>query len=247
MLAAGGVVWLLLAIAFAYHAYNTGRQFWVFVILMLPVAGIIAYVLSELLPDFASSRKVRAVASDIGTVLDPDRTYRERLQQVELTGTTDAKRQLASECEQRGMWNQAAQLYRSAATGAFAADSILLTGLARAYLHMEDPKSAQETLDRLVASEGPLTGHEPRLLQARIFEALGRLAEARAAYEALVPSYPGPEAKARYGLLLQRLGEVRRARAVFEDIVARGRAARQLHRDDRDWVEVARRNVEARV
>jgi len=61
-----------------------------------------------------------------------------------------------------------------------------------------------------------------------------------------VQGYPGEEARARFGLLLKRQGEHARARRVFQEILDRSDVApRYYQREQRDWIEVAKRELAA--
>ena len=63
-------------------------------------------------------------------------------------------------------------------------------------------------------------------------------------YEALSGYYPGEEARCRQALLLQKIGQVAEAKAVFSDIVSSvDKASKTYFRSQRDWYEVARRNL----
>ena len=63
-------------------------------------------------------------------------------------------------------------------------------------------------------------------------------------YEAVVQGYPGEEARARFGLLLKRLGEHARARSLFQEILDRSDAAPQYYRrEQQDWIALARREL----
>lgn len=47
------VVHLLVGIGFAVHAMKTGRpQFWMYILILVPVVGSLAYVLLELVPSW---------------------------------------------------------------------------------------------------------------------------------------------------------------------------------------------------
>ena len=63
-------------------------------------------------------------------------------------------------------------------------------------------------------------------------------------YEALAGYYPGEEARCRLALLLQKTGQVAEARAVFGEVVRSiDKASKTYFRSQRDWYEVARRNL----
>lgn len=229
-----------------YHAVQTGRtQPWLYIILLLPGIGPAAYFLFEILPELASTRRGRRVVVDVQTIIDPDREYRERRAQVELSGTPAAKSSFADECARKGMYDDAVHLYRSALTGIYADDPNLLLGFARVLIDKSDFAECQRTLDHLRETNPNFDSSEGHLIYTRALEGQGKTDEAIKEYEALIGYFPGYEAKARYGLFQLKLGNVGRAREIFEGVV---KAYKQLPRHaqalNRDWYDVARRNLE---
>jgi hypothetical protein len=240
-----GGLHLIIAIGLAIHAMKTGRPYyWLFILLFVPALGSIAYVIFEIVPEMAKSRRAQKVSNDIGDLLDPDREWRRRSEAVALTGTVQAKRELADECERKGMWEDAIKLYRECAQGMFADDPAILFGLARAELGAGDAAGAQATLERLRDAHPKLQNQEAHLLYARSLEAQDRLKEAEEEYQSLAGYYAGFEARTRYGLLLLRRGEIERARSQFEDVVKAAGARRvTVTEADRDWLKVAKANL----
>jgi len=60
----------------------------------------------------------------------------------------------------------------------------------------------------------------------------------------VVPKYPGEEARCRYALLLEKLGQHERAQRVFREIVESVRGAPSYYRSrQREWLKIARRNL----
>jgi hypothetical protein len=148
-----GALYLFLAIGLAVHAMKSGRPYWwLYIILFVPPLGPIAYVLFELLPELAHTRRAREVRVNIGTILDPDREWRERVQMAELVDSVDAKRGLAEECMRKGRWDDAVSLLHAAGQGVFADDPAVLVSLAEAQLGAGNAKDAIATLDRPSAS-----------------------------------------------------------------------------------------------
>jgi hypothetical protein len=92
---------MIIAIGLAIHAMRTGRPYyWLFILLFVPALGSIAYVIFELVPEMAS-RRAQKISHDLGDLIDPDREWRRRSEAVALTGSVQAKRELAEECERR--------------------------------------------------------------------------------------------------------------------------------------------------
>jgi hypothetical protein len=229
-----------------YHASQTGRaQHWMYILLLLPGLGSAAYFLMEILPELAGTRRGRKVFGDVATVLDPDREYRERRRQVEISGTPAAKAALADECSLKGMHDDAVVLYRSAIAGLYADDPNLLLGFARALIEKGDFAEVQTTLDHLRAKNPEFQSSDGHLLYARALEGQAKTDEATKEYEAVVAYFPGYEAKVRYALYLTKLGNAAKGREMFEGVV---NAYKQLPRHaqdlNRDWYNVARRNLE---
>ena len=195
-------VHLLIGIGFAVHAMKTGRpQFWMYVLILVPVVGSLAYVLFELVPELANTRRVRQVSGGIGDILNPDGEWKRRLATAELVDSVDAKRSLGEECERKSMWVDAIKLYQTAATGVFSDDPALLFGLARAHLGGGDPASAQSILDKMREAHPDLNHQEAHLIYARALEVQGKTEAAVIEYQALNDYYAGLEARARFGLL----------------------------------------------
>jgi hypothetical protein len=238
-------LYLIIAIGFAVHAMKTGRpQWWLYILLFVPFAGSLAYVAIELIPELFQTRGAHKVRSGIGTMLDPNKEWRERLREAELVDSVDAKRGLAEECEKRGQWDDAIRLYKAAATGIFAEDPAVLAGLARAQFGSGDASACIETLHKLQELQPNLRNQEAHLLLARALEAAGRTAEALREYDAVSRYYAGFEARSRYGLLLLQQGRVQQARDLFQDVVRASRARPILVTPaDKEWIRIAKTNL----
>ena len=227
------------------HVIRTGRRCqWMFIILALPLAGCLAYFFLEILPDLRHSRAARQAVRDIGAVIDPERDLRETAQRVAEADTVENRAALAEECLRRGRAAEAKQLFQSCLTGVHATDHALMLGLARAEFALDDYAGACETLDRLRAAHPSLDCPDGHLLYARSKEQQGETEQALIEYAALAEYYPGEEARCRLALLLQKTGRVAEARTLFQQVVRSVEQASKLYyRAERDWYEVARRNL----
>jgi hypothetical protein len=242
---AAGLLHLLIAVGLAIHAMKTGRPYWwLFILLFVPALGSIAYVLVEIVPSMARTRSARSVRNNIGTMLDPDKEWRERMQQAELVDSADAKRALAEEYEKRGMWADAMRLYEAAATGIFADDPLILLGLARARLGNGEAADSLAILDKLREAQPHWQNQNAHLLYARALEANGLIEESLEEYKKVSAYYAGFEARSRYALLLLKEGHAGEAKAAFEDVV-RASTARPvvITPADKEWIRVARSHL----
>jgi hypothetical protein len=224
---------------------RTGRnQVWIYLVVFVPIVGMAAYFLAELLPELMHSRPARQAASGVEKAIDPGRRLREAIRRVQITPTTENKAGLAAEYLLAGRPAEAVALYREALTGIHASDPGMMLGLARALFAAEKPAEAQAALEALSTANPSYYSPEAHLLYARSLEEQGKVEAALVEYKVLVNSYPGQEARCRYAMLLQRSGRGDEARRVFEEVcqlIEYG--PRHLRREQREWYEIARRAV----
>lgn len=241
-----GLVVLLMQFGFAAHVLRSGRSpLWLLAIIFVPVLGCIAYALFALVPDAAGSAGARRFADDVANLADPGRAYREKKREVELVGSAQAKKALAEECIKRGRFQDAVDIYQSAMTGPLGAqDTSLLNGLARAKVLAGDGAGAQAAFEALKATDPAAFNADSELDYARALALQGKNDEALRQYENVLPRYPGEEARCRYALLLQKLGQKERAQSVFREIVASVKSAPGYYRTrQREWLRIARQNL----
>ena len=236
----------LLQIACAVHLIRTGRSMlWFLPIIFVPFLGCAAYVIFAVLPDMAGSGSARRFADNVANAADPGRAYREKLRNVEIVGSADARRALAEECIKRGRFQDAVDLYQSAMSGPLGdSDAVLLRGMARAKLLAGDGAGAVEAFEKLKQMEKTAFDADVELDYARALALVGRTDDALSQYERVVPRYPGEEARCRFAVLLKSLGQTDRARALFQEIVKSVRGAPGYYRSrQREWYRIAREQL----
>jgi len=213
--------------------------------MLLPWIGCGAYLLFAVVPDAVrANRPVRRIADEFATVADSAASYSRKKRDVETIGSAQSKRLFAEECIKRGRYGEAADLYASAMQGALAEDPALLHGLARATLLSGDGGRSQIAFERLRTVSPVDFTPDARLGYARALALQEKNAEACAQYEGLLPLYAGEEARCRYALLLQKMGEEVRAQNLFRDILESQKdAPRYTRRREREWTAIARQNL----
>jgi hypothetical protein len=240
-----GFFLLLTAVACAVHAAKTGRpQFWMYLILMLPAIGPLAYFACELLPEFLASPEARRTATRVRKVVDPEKDLRAAIERASVTDSIAARTEVAEECLRLGRPHDAAALYRGALTGVHEHEPDLMLGLARAEFGAAEYDAAQRTLESLRAHNPEWQSPEGHLLYARSLEEQGNDEAALFEYEALAGYFPGQEAKCRWAELLLRRGERHKAREVYQDVQgAIERAPKVYAQGQREWLQQARRRL----
>jgi hypothetical protein len=227
------------------HVMSTGRRCqWLFIILALPLVGCLAYLFLEILPELRDSRAARQAVRDIGAVIDPERDLREMAQRMAEADTVENRAALAEECLRQERPADAKRLFQSCLTGVHATDATLILGLARAQFALGDYAGTCEVLNRLRTAHPDLDCPEGHLLYAQSIEQQGEVEQALIEYAALVEYYPGEEARCRLALLLQKAGRVAEAKVLFQQVIRSvERATKLYYRAERDWYEVAQRNL----
>lgn len=227
------------------HAIRTGRaSYWIYILVMVPGIGSLCYLFIELLPSARGTHSGRKVEAGLRRAIDPDRTLRERQLAWDRTGTPKAAMELAEENVVRGNPAAARLLYAQIMTGMYEFDPAMLIGRARAEFDAGDFVAARRSLELVQEHHPGYISRPGHLLYARCLEAQGEIDKAIEEYEALVPTYPGPEAKARFALMLEAQGQGERARTLFAELVrVQDQWRQKLLPEDREWFDLARRKV----
>ena len=229
----------------AVHVVKTRRPlYWVFIILVIPGLGSLVYFIAEMLPDLLHSREARQAVHGARKAMDPERDYRALADAFDTVDTIANRRALAEECLRLGKTAQAITLYEGALTGIHKTDPVLMHALARAHFAAGDFAASTRTLENLRAANPKFESADAHLLYARSLEGEGRRAEALPEYEAVSGYFAGAEARCRYALLLQQNGETERARKLFEEVIrAVDKAGGPFKRSQREWYDIAKRNL----
>lgn len=236
------IVSLVIQALLIIHCIKTGRnQIWIWVIALLSYAGILAYVVVELLPDLFGSRTARRAGRGMKKMLDPHADLR-RYESEARIGTNVANLQrYADELVRRGRYDEAIVEYRKALTGLYEHDPNLMLGVARAQFGKGDAAAARATLDDLIRLNPDFRSHEGHLLYARALEGEGNYAKALEEYKVLAPGYPGAEAAVRYAHLLKAQGQREESRQVARELIDQARIApAHYRRAQRDWLDQAK-------
>ncbi len=236
------VLTYLVQIGLIVHVLRTGRNtYWIFILLIAPGIGGLAYLIVELLPDLMNNRRARSAVRGVTKTLNPGADLRQRQREHKLSGSVDATRHLAGELLESGHYAEAIEHYESALTGLYETDPDLLLGLASAQFRDEKFAEARQTLDRLIEKNPDFKSPDGHLLYARTVEACGDDKKALAEYKTVADYYAGAEAQLRYGLILERLNNSEAALAEFEEIITAAELApRHYRKAQRDWISQAK-------
>jgi hypothetical protein len=234
---------ILIQVLLIIHVIKTGRnQLWIWVLLFVPVAGGIAYIAVEMLPEVFRSRAAQRSARTFRKAMDPGADLRRYESEARVAGNVASRQRYAEELVRHARYDEAIGQYREALSGLYEHDPNLMLGLAQAQFGKGDASGARSTLDELIRRNPDFRSPSGHLLYARALEAEGNVNKALEEYRVLAPSYPGAEAAVRYAQLLQAQGRQEEARQVARELLEQARIAPgHYRRAQRPWLEAAQR------
>jgi hypothetical protein len=235
----------LVQLALILHVVRSGRSYyWIYILLLAPGLGGLAYFIAEILPEMLGTRGARQAMVNAKRTFDPEGAYRALAEDLDTADTVENRRRLAEECLRLGKVQQAVTLYKTALTGIHKDDANLMHGLARSYFAAGDFANCAQTLEALKAANPRYESADAHLLYARALEGQGRRDEALHEYEAVSRYFAGAEARCRYALLLRQTGHAQQAKQLFQEVVrAVDKAGGPFKRAQREWYDIAKQNL----
>jgi len=236
------VLLIIIQIAFVIHVVRTGREvFWIYIIIFVPAIGCLVYFITQVLPEIGQNRTLRRASNTLIKAIDPQRELRKRKEELKFSDTLDNRFRLANECMEANLTEDAVSLYESCLKGSHEGDPHIMLKLAQAYFQGGNSDKTKLTLEELIKLNPDFKSADGHLLYARSLEELGLLDDAIKEYGILAQSYPGEEARVRYGILLKKQGKTEKAKAVFDEILLRAkRAPKYYRRKEKEWIQIAR-------
>src|SRR5215467_551041 len=229
------------------HAAKTGRFMpWVYLILLLPGIGVIAYVLVELIPEWFGSAQGQKARRRIVSTLDPEKQYRKSSDDLEISDTIANRVALAEECLTLGKFEEGLRHYENVLSRPMGDEPAFMLGKAQAEFGLNRPQDAVVTLDELRERWPDYQSAEGHLLYARALEASGRTTEALDEYRSVADYFPGPEARVRWAMLLALMGRDAESRRLFSDVVTQmRRAPKYVRKVQAEWIAIAEKALRA--
>lgn len=232
-----------LQIAAVVHLVRTGRNMtWLFLIILVPVVGCIAYFIIEVLPSLGQNPAARKALQRAKQAVDPGRGVREGALNYERSKNVDTASRLAGELSKAGRHEEAIRVCSDARTGLFEDDPKILLALSNAQFAAGRHKDAIATLDHLREKNPGFRSADGHLLYARALEESGATDRALEEYTALANYFPGAEARVRQAMLYSKLGNKARAGELFAALLNDARLApKHFRRSEAEWIELAER------
>jgi hypothetical protein len=237
------IISLLVQVALIIHVIKTGRnQIWIWVLALLSLPGIIAYVVVEVIPELFRSRTAQRTARGFKKALDPEAKLRRYENETRAGSNVASRQRYAEELVRHERYDEAITQYRQALSGLYEHDPNLMLGVAQAQFGKKDPAAARATLDELIRLNPDFRSPAGHLLYARALEGEGNTEKALEEYRVVAGSFPGAEAAVRYAQLLQAQGRREEAQKVARELLQQARIAPgHYRRAQREWLQAAER------
>lgn len=220
------MAWFLLVIALQIacivHVFRHGRNTaWVMAIAFLPMIGVVAYFIVEIMPNLSRDRRVRQAKANIADSIDPERRVRESRDAVEFSDTIANRMEYGDALMARERYDQALEQYRIAERKSPHVDRTIGMRIAEAAYEAARVDDALAALDRLPETTSQSEHDRRDLLRAKVAELDGRSGDALILYRAMVDRVPGDEVRCRIAAILIADGDRAAARAVLNEVEMR--------------------------
>ncbi len=236
---------LIIQILLVIHILKNRRDtVWVWIVIIFPLVGSVAYIVVELIPGYMRTHQGRQTQKNIQKILNPQKSFNDALSSYEMADTVRNTENLAFECMNKGMYEEARNLYLKALDGVHSNDPQLLHGLAQAEFSLGNYESVKTTLNRLMEHNPDYQDNNAHLLYARALEGLGEKQSALDVYEALESYAPGPEALYRYAMLLRETGNSDKSKHLLEQILRIANISGKHYQSlNKEWINNAKREL----
>ncbi len=217
--------WFVISIALQLlcivHVFRTGRNTaWIMAIAFLPMVGILAYLIVEILPGMSGDRRVRQARVTIADTIDPERRVRDTQSAVEFSDTVGNRMDHGDALLAREH-RPALEQFRIAERMSPHVDKAIGIRIAEAAYGAGLAKDAIAALDRLPETAAQSERDRRDLLRGKVAEIDGRPADALALYRTIVDRVPGDEVRCRMAAILIAQGDKPGARALLQDVERR--------------------------
>lgn len=213
---------LLLQVLCIVHVFRTGRNTaWIMAIAFLPMVGILAYFIVEILPGLPRDRRVREARTKIADKMDPERRVREAREAAEFSDTAGHRLELGDALMARERYAEALDQYRAAERLSPHVDRAIGMRVADAAYEAGRLAEALAAIDALPETISQTELDRRALLRAKIAEADDRPQDALIIYREIVGRVPGDEVRCRMAALLIASGDRRGARALLQEVEIR--------------------------
>lgn len=233
---------LVLTVICIVHAYKTGRNSWIYLLIFLPGIGALVYFFLEILPEIRHGDFI----PNLKSLLNPNYKVSQWETQLRQTDTIYNRLNLALALEQRGVYPRAIDLVKSCLDDVlYAKDPNILLQLARLYFENGQYAESLTAFEKAWPLQPVnLRKMEDELIYARTLEAGGKQPQAEEIYQRIIRIHHSLEAMYWYGMYLKAQNRREEARGQFQSVREEIRIyPRYARRRYAEWARLSRREM----
>jgi len=233
------VVFILQAIC-AIHAVKTGNQAkWIWIIVFVPGIGCLLYLFTEVF----NKRHVSSLQNDVVNIVNPGARIKELEKKFRFSDTLANRTALADAYLEKGLYQEAIDLYEPALTGLFESNEHIINQLIRAYFATERYDDINRIAPR-IANAFNFSKNRSAILYALALEKAGHLEQADKQFKALNHRFSNYEARYTYGQFLLRANRIDDVDTLYSDIVneASNMSRREMG-ESKIWIDKAAKEL----
>lgn len=213
---------LALQVLCIVHVFRTGRNTaWIMAIAFLPMVGMLAYFIVEVMPGLRHDRRVQDARTKFADKMDPERRVRAANDAVDFSNTAGNRLELGDALMARERYADALVQFREAERLSPHVDRAIGMRIAEAAYEAGSFSEALTAIDGLAETISQTELDRRALLRAKVAEADGRPQDAITFYQDIVGRVPGDEVRCRLAALLIAEGDRRGARALLQEVEQR--------------------------
>jgi hypothetical protein len=204
---------------FIIHVIKTGRSTsWIYLLVFLPYAGGIAYLVVEFIPSMFNRRRVDRAAESIGDFWRPGGKIG-RMEDLALYSPTFKNvSALGDAYLDLGRYADAARVYQGCLKPPFENNDVYLYKLAFAHYKTVEFEKADDVMEKIsLIGLGKLKAQEI-LLRGKIFEGMERWDDAKKYYHDASLKSSDLSYRFEYGLYLKRTGDLQGSKVEFDEV-----------------------------
>lgn len=227
------------------HCLRKGnQQKWLWIIIIVPYIGCVAYFFSEII----NGNDLRQAQFNLSAVINPTGSIRKLEQQLKFSDTFLNRLALADAYLANAQTDKAIELYESSHTGLFTENEHLLSSMIIAYFRKGRYEDIFPLAEKL--SKTPQYARsQAHLLYAMALGNAGRLEQAEKEFKSMCSKFSCFEQRYQYGIFLHKTGRTTEAENLFNEMLNEaGHLGPREKRDNRQWLSLAKealRNREA--
>lgn len=232
---------VLLQIFCVVHTMKKGKRDWIYIIVFLPLVGVIAYFIREILPEINRGE----FTAGLQNLFLPNQSINEWERKVRIADTVTNRLQLADAYAQQKQYAKAISLTESCLSGHHLNDPGILLRLARLYFYNGQYEESISSYNKIQGQKNvQMSKQEDELLYARALEGKGEPGKAEEEYKKVIRIHHSMEARYYYGLFLKKLQRNQEAREQFQTVRDEIHLhPRYVRRMNMQWVRLSRKEM----